>query len=96
MKQRIFKYLPIKKKKHSSNWITADTSIIETAKAAEFFLSDGVIIAGSSTGKELSLVKIKIVKEEIQIPKLAGLGITLQNVKQFSEFCDGLVIGSYF
>lgn len=38
------------KKKHSSNLITSDISIAETAKAAEFFLSDGVIVTGSATG----------------------------------------------
>ena len=34
----------------SSHSITSDVDIIETAKAAEYFLSDGVIITGTSTG----------------------------------------------
>lgn len=84
------------KKKHSSHSITADTDILDTAKAAQFFLSDGVIITGSSTGKEPSLKEIKLVKENVDIPVLAGSGITPENIKLYLEYCDGLIIGSYF
>lgn len=34
------------KKKHSSHSITQDVTLLETAKAAEFFLTDGIIITG--------------------------------------------------
>ena len=84
------------KKKHSSHSITADTNIIETAKAAEFFLSDGVIITGSSTGTEPSLEETKIVKENVNIPVIAGSGITPENAARFLEYCNALIIGSYF
>ena len=40
------------KKKHSAHSITSDVDICETAKAAEFFRADGVILTGSSTGSE--------------------------------------------
>eukprot|EP00066_Takifugu_rubripes_P011009 XP_003979340.2 PREDICTED: uncharacterized protein F13E9.13, mitochondrial-like [Takifugu rubripes] len=40
------------KKKHSSHALTSDVSIEETARAAEFFLSDGVIITGAATGEQ--------------------------------------------
>ena len=39
------------KKKHSAHAVTADVSLRETAKAARFFLSDGIVITGISTGK---------------------------------------------
>ena len=39
------------KKKHGSHAVTADVDIVETARAAAFFLSDGVIITGTATGK---------------------------------------------
>lgn len=84
------------KKKHSSHSITADTDIVETAKAAEFFLSDGVIITGSSTGSEPSLEEIKSVKEKVGIPVLAGSGITADNIRAYYDYCDALIIGSYF
>lgn len=34
------------KKKHSSHVITQDVTLLETAKAAEFFLTDGIVITG--------------------------------------------------
>ena len=34
----------------SSHSITSDISLVETAQAAELFLSDGVIVSGTSTG----------------------------------------------
>lgn len=35
---------------HSSHALTSDVSIEETARAAEFFLSDGLIVTGAATG----------------------------------------------
>jgi hypothetical protein len=84
------------KKKHSSHSITDDTSIEDTAKAAEFFLSDGVIVTGIATGKEPSLQEIQHVKESVNIPVLAGSGITIENVHEYMKLCDALIIGSYF
>lgn len=37
------------KKKHSSHSITNDVSLLETVHAAEFFLTDGVILTGWNT-----------------------------------------------
>jgi predicted TIM-barrel enzyme len=34
----------------SSHAITSDVSLAETAKAAEFFMADGVIVTGQATG----------------------------------------------
>jgi len=84
------------KKKHSSHTITADTDIAETAKAAEFFLSDGVIVTGGSTGHEPSLKELEEVKSAVNIPVLAGSGITAENIKDYARICDALIIGSYF
>jgi len=85
------------KKKHSSHSITADTDISETAKAAEFFLSDGVIITGTSTGSEAEIEEIKHVKESVRsIPVLVGSGVTLDNVGDYCRVSDALIVGSYF
>lgn len=35
----------------SSHAITQDVSLVETAKAAEFFLTDGIIVTGTATGQ---------------------------------------------
>ncbi|HPN38566.1 MAG TPA: BtpA/SgcQ family protein [Melioribacteraceae bacterium] len=84
------------KKKHSSHAITKDVDITETAKAAEFFMSDGVIITGGSTGKEPNLEEIISVKNSVALPVLAGSGITATNIKTYKQYCDAFIIGSYF
>lgn len=84
------------KKKHSSHAITADVGIVETAHAAEFFLSDGVIVTGAATGAEASLEEIQAVKEAVSIPVLVGSGVTLDNVERYLAAADALIIGSYF
>lgn len=84
------------KKKHSSHSITDDTDIIETAKAAEFFLSDGVILTGAATGSEADLSELEKVKGNIDIPVLIGSGVNFDNVEQYIKKADALIIGSYF
>jgi membrane complex biogenesis BtpA family protein len=84
------------KKKHSSHAVTGDIDIVETAQAAEYFLSDGVIITGATTGKKPSLEEIQNVKAKVSIPVMAGSGITMENVEAYIQTCDALIIGSYF
>ena len=84
------------KKKHSSHSITGDIDILETAKAAEFFLSDGVIITGRSTGETADVEELKSVKDCVGIPVLIGSGVTLENVETYLKFADALIVGSYF
>jgi membrane complex biogenesis BtpA family protein len=84
------------KKKHSSHAITADIDIDETAKAAEFFLSDGLIITGSSTGKAVYLHELKSLKDKIQIPVLVGSGITTDNLEEYWNYASGFIVGSHF
>lgn len=83
------------KKKHSSHAVTADISISETAKAAEFFLADGVILTGVATGQEADPRELKEVQRSVQIPVLIGSGVTLDNVEKYSD-ANALIIGSYF
>ena len=84
------------KKKHSSHNLTADVSIEETAKAAEFFLSDGLILTGASTGKEADIDEIKAVKKVSKLPVIIGSGITEKNFENYLPFCDAMIVGSYF
>ena len=51
------------KKKHSSHAVSSDISLVETAKAAEFFLSDGLIITGKATGEKALVEEVEAVKE---------------------------------
>lgn len=84
------------KKKHSSHTISNDISIDETAKAAEFFLSDGVIVTGNSTGEEASVSEVQSVKKSISIPVIIGSGIDTNNIHKFWEIADAFVVGSSF
>ncbi len=84
------------KKKHSSHAITTDVDIVETAKAAEYFLSDGLIVTGTSTGETANIDEISAIKKACKIPVIVGSGITLDNLAQYLSSSDALIVGSYF
>ncbi len=84
------------KKKHSSHSVTADVSIEDTAHAAEFFLSDGIIITGTATGIEADIEEIKAVKKSTKLPLLIGSGVNINNLGDYFPICDAMIIGSYF
>src|SRR6185369_9343578 len=64
------------KKKHSAHALTADIDIAETAKAAEFFLVDGVIVSGVATGQPTSPGEVTSVARAVSVPTIVGSGIT--------------------
>jgi uncharacterized protein len=84
------------KKKHSSHAITSDIDISVIAEAAEFFLSDGVILTGSSTGKEANVNEAELLKSKIHIPVIIGSGINPENIASFLPYSDAFIIGSFF
>ncbi|KAA3625327.1 MAG: BtpA family membrane complex biogenesis protein [Bacteroidetes bacterium] len=84
------------KKKHSSHAITADVDIAETAKAAAFFRSDGVIITGLETATAADPAEVEAAKNAAKIPVLIGSGVTVDNVGQFLPISDGMIVGSHF
>ena len=81
------------KKKHSAHAITADVDIVETAKAAEFFQADGVIVSGAATGLPTDADEVRAVSGGVGIPTLVGSGITAENVAQYAA-ADALIVGS--
>ena len=83
-------------KKHSAHAITADLDIVELAHAAEFFLSNGVIVTGARTGAAADLKELQRVKEAVNIPVLVGSGVTIDNVAAYLALADALIVGSYF
>nr|XP_006641502.1 PREDICTED: uncharacterized protein F13E9.13, mitochondrial-like [Lepisosteus oculatus] len=83
------------KKKHSSHALTSDVSVAETAKAAEFFLSDGVILTGTATGIQADPEDLREVGQAVRIPVLIGSGVTHENVEHYLE-ASAMIIGSYF
>ncbi len=82
------------KKKHSAHAATADVSLRDTAHAAEFFRSNGVIVTGSATGQEASLVELAELHGHTKLPILVGSGITIANIGQYARHCDGFIVGS--
>lgn len=84
------------KKKHSSHAVSADVSIGEMAKAAEFFLSDGVIVTGNATGEEASLNDVEAVRAVTKLPLLIGSGIDEQNIAGFWQLAEAFIVGSSF
>lgn len=82
------------KKKHSSHAVSVDVSVAETAKAAEFFLSDGVIVTGNATGEKASVDEVKMVKTAVKIPVIIGSGIDAGNIHEYWDFADAFIVGS--
>lgn len=79
----------------SSHAITADVSISETARAAEFFLSDGVVMTGVSTGERVDNEEFEAVLNTVSVPVIIGSGATAENIHQFRS-SDAIIVGSYF
>lgn len=84
------------KKKHSSHAITSDLDLLQVAQAAEFFLSDGIILTGEGTGQATKITDLDQVYGQVDIPILIGSGITLYNVKHYYGRTAALIVGSYF
>lgn len=82
------------KKKHASHAVSADVSIADTAKAAEFFLSDGVIITGTATGEKALVEEVKAVKLSVKIPVIVGSGIDERNIHEYWDMADAFIVGS--
>ncbi|XP_050316279.1 uncharacterized protein F13E9.13, mitochondrial [Anthonomus grandis grandis] len=83
------------KKKHSSHAITNDVTLEETAKAAEFFLSDGLILTGTATGMPAKVDELSNLRKSTKLPILVGSGVTEANLENYFE-ADGLIVGSDF
>ena len=81
------------KKKHSAHAITADVDIVETAKAAEFFSVDGVVVTGTATGSPADPEEVREVSGAIGVPTIVGSGITPDNLARYRG-ADAFFVGS--
>lgn len=81
------------KKKHSAHALTADVDIAETARAAEFFLADGVIVTGAATGRQAEPADVDVVSRAVSLPVMVGSGITPENLAHYPS-ADGFIVGS--
>lgn len=80
--------------KYSKNLLP--TSLKESALMAQNAMADAIIVTGESTGIETPLEDIRGVKEVIDLPVLAGSGITAENVNETLAIADGVIVGSAF
>ena len=81
------------KKKHAAHALTADVGLAETARAAEFFLADGVIVTGAATGLQAEPAEVDAVAAAVGVPTLVGSGLTPDNLARFAA-ADGFIVGS--
>jgi hypothetical protein len=82
------------KKKHAAHAITADVGLAETARAAEFFGADGLVVTGTSTGLPAHPEDVQDAKEAVKIPIAVGSGITPANLADYWSAADAFIVGS--
>ena len=73
--------------------VPADIDLAETARAAEFFQADGVIVSGSATGCPTDPDEVRAAAQAVSIPTLVGSGVTPENIQCF-DAADALIVGS--
>ncbi|KAK2148275.1 hypothetical protein LSH36_506g02024 [Paralvinella palmiformis] len=83
------------KKKHCAHAITSDVSIGDTAKAAELFLSDGVVVTGTATGVASDTADLQEVQQAVSIPVLVGSGVTETNLSDYMS-AEAMIVGTHF
>lgn len=82
------------KKKHSAHAVTADVSLLETAKAAGFFLSDGIVVTGTATGEAVVPDDMAGLRTFSGL-KVIGSGLTDTNIQDYIDLADVFIVGSY-
>ena len=76
-----------------------EQNIQDAAKAAVYRgMADAVIVTGSFTGEEADLSDVKSVKEVVPqgTPVLVGSGVTEENIGNYLEWADGVIVGTSF
>lgn len=82
------------KKKHSSHALTSDLTLEDTAKAAEFFLADGVVVTGLETGSQTDPGEVASTAKASSLPVWIGSGLTPDNVADYPA-AHGFIVGSW-
>jgi hypothetical protein len=82
------------KKKHASHAVTADVDIAGFARAAEFFLADGVIVTGAETGVAVDEAELRTVRAATSLPVMTGSGADASSVRRLLSVADAVIVGS--
>lgn len=80
--------------KFGAHALTADRSIPEQARDAEFFDADVLIASGERTGSPTSVEEVLAVKEGTTLPVIIGSGFDAASVDDLLEAADGVIVGS--
>jgi len=82
------------RKKHAAHALTADLSLLDHARTAAFFRSDGIILTGSFTGEPPQPQDLQTLRPEVDLPLIVGSGVSLENITSFLPCADALIVGS--
>ncbi len=66
------------------------------ADTVERGLADAVIITGTRTGGAINLDEMRNVHQAVNVPVLAGSGVTIETIEDVLAECDGTIVGSWF
>ena len=69
---------------------------MEAIDAQHRGLADALIVSGELTGAATKLEDINVVRENSSLPILIGSGATSENIHEYYNKVDGLIVGSYF
>lgn len=91
----------------SSTLILADINVKHAMPLVEFpaaaaasdavdrGLADGLIVTGHKTGEPLDIQELIDVRKAVDVPVLAGSGVTADSVAEILSLCDGAIVGSW-
>ena len=77
-----------------SHSITADRSLAEQARDAEWFDADALIVTGSRLADPPLLDDVRVVRDATNLAIVVGSGVTADNVASLFTVADAAIIGS--
>jgi membrane complex biogenesis BtpA family protein len=81
--------------KHGAHAVTADRSIAELARDAEFFDADVAIATGQRTGDAAAMDELQAIAEGCALPVMVGSGVTPENVGDILSVAAGVIVASW-
>jgi uncharacterized protein len=81
--------------KFGAHAITADRSIEDQARDAEFLDADALIVTGTRTGVAPTVKDVGLVKESSRLPVIIGSGLDSTTADELLSVADGAIVGSW-
>ncbi len=80
--------------KHGAHAVTADRTLTELTRDAQFFDADAVIVTGQRTGDSADLGDLRTVRDAASLPVVVGSGVNAGNVRSIFGFADAVIVAS--